>query len=124
MEVNIALAHGILANYHALNTADDHLFTRFIRNVQQCGMDYQPPKRYEIGRKLLDATFECYFQEQMKLLMQDADIYGNTTYGDGSSINITAKLNIMASSPWNLTCVLDVIDCTGLISKGGKKNTK
>lgn len=101
-EANIACAHWILANNLSLNTAENFLIHCFIQKVQQCGSSYKPPSNYEVGGKLMDATFECYYDKQLMLLMQDADMIGITMYGDGTTITTTAKINIMASSPGNL----------------------
>jgi hypothetical protein len=81
--------------------------------VQMCGSDYRPPKRYDIGGTLLDATYESYYSEQVELLLQDADVYGISVYGDGPT-----------SSPGNPACVVDVVDCTDHITEGGTKNVK
>jgi hypothetical protein len=56
--------------------------------------------------------------------MQDAPIYRITIYGDGTTINTTAKINMMASSPGNPACVLDVINCTNHLAEGGIENSK
>lgn len=124
IEANVALAHWVLANNYAHNTLDDPLFARALMKVQMCGSDYRPPKRYDIGGALLDATYESYYSEQVQLLLQDADVYGISVYGDGATINTTPKINIMASSPGNPACVLDVVDCTDHITEGGTKNAK
>ena len=73
IEANVALAHWVLANNYPHNTLDDPLFARALVKVQMCGSDYRPPKRYDIGGALLEATYESYYSEQVELLLQDAD---------------------------------------------------
>jgi hypothetical protein len=55
-KANVAIAHWILANDNAHNSAEDPLFARVLKHVQQCGTDFKPPSRYDIGGDLLDAT--------------------------------------------------------------------
>ena len=124
IEANVVLAHWVLANNYPHNTLDDPRFARALVKVQMCGSDYRPPKRYDIGGTLLDATYESYYSEQVELLLQDADVYGISVYGDGPTINTTPKINIMASSPGNPACVVNVVDCTDHITEGGTKNVK
>ena len=51
-------------------------------------------------------------------------LYGISVYGDGATIKTTPLINILASSPGNPACVLDVIDCSNHMSEGGKKDAK
>jgi len=50
------------------------------------------------------------------------DTYGLAIYGDGATIVKTPLINILASSPNNPSCVLDVIDCSKHMLHGGKKD--
>ena len=43
-------------------------------------------------------------------------------FSDGRRINSTPLINVCAASANNPTCVLDVVDCTNHMSKGGKKD--
>ena len=43
-------------------------------------------------------------------------------YGDGATIVRSPLINILASSPDNPQCVLDVVDCTDHCPKGKKKD--
>ncbi len=45
-------------------------------------------------------------------------------YGDGATIKTTPLINVLACSPGNPACVLDVVDCTLHMSEGGKKDAK
>jgi hypothetical protein len=124
LRANVSIAHWILANNRPHNTSEDPLFTRMLKHIQQCGSSYKPPTRYEIGGTLLDSTFETYYEEELKKLMEDIYIYGASIYGDGATVKGTPLINVMASSPNNPACVLDVIDCTGHQQAGGKKDAK
>jgi hypothetical protein len=54
--------------------------------------------------------------------LKDANIFGFSIYGDGASIKTVPQINILAASPNNPGCVLDVIDCTNQMSEGGEKD--
>jgi hypothetical protein len=112
LRANVSIPHWILANNRP-HTSEDHLFTRMLKHIQQCGSSYKPPTWYEIGCTLLDSTFETYYEEELKKLMEDISIYGASIYGDGATVKGTPLINVMASSPNNPACVLDIMDCTG-----------
>ena len=123
-KANVAIAHWILANDNAHNSAEDPLFARVVRHVQQCGTDFKPPSRYEIGGDLLDATYSSYYDEEKGRLMQESKIFGASLYGDGATIKGTPMINVLASTPSNPSFVIDVIDCTEHMQAGGKKDAK
>ena len=121
---NVAFAHFALANSLSFRLGECILLRRFARAVQQCGPDYKPPDRMEVGGKLLDATFETYYQEEVTKLFEEPDLYSISVYGDGATIKTTPLINVLACSPGNPACVLDVIDCTAHMSEGGRKDAR
>ena len=44
-------------------------------------------------------------------MMQEVKMYRASMYGDGATVKGTPKINVLASTPSNPTCVLDAIDC-------------
>ena len=92
--------------------------------MQQCGTDFKPPSRYEIGGDLLDATYSSYYEEEKGRLMQESKIFGASLYGDGTTIKGTPMINVLASTPSNPSFVIYVIDCTEHMQAGGKKYAK
>ena len=78
----------------------------------------------EVGGKLLDATFETYYHEEVTKLFEEPDLYSISVYGDGATIKTTPLINVLACSPGNPACVLDVIDCTAHMSKGERKDAR
>ena len=59
------------------------------------------------------------FHEDLK---KGADKFGLTIYGDGATIQRNPKTNILCSGIHNAAAVLDIVDCSGHMSKGGKKD--
>jgi hypothetical protein len=123
-KANVAIAHWILANNKAHNSAEEPLFAWVIRHVQQCGTDFKPPSRYEIGGDLLDATYSSYYEEEKDRLMQDSKIFGASIYDDGATIIGTPMINVLASTPSNPSFVIDAIDCTEHMQARGKKDAR
>ena len=121
---NVAFAHWCLANSLPFNIGECLLFKRYTRLVQNTGSDYSPPSRYEVGGSLLNATYDSYYEQEVAKLLDDVELYGITVYGDGATIKTTPLINILACSPGNPACVLDVIDCSNHMSDGGKKDAK
>jgi hypothetical protein len=121
---NVAFAHFTLANSLSFRIGECILFRRYTRAVQQCGADYKPPGRNMVSGKLLDATFESYYHEEAGKLFEEPDLYSISVYGDGATIKTTPLINVLACSPGNPACVLDVVDCTLHMSEGGKKDAK
>ena len=72
----------------------------------------------------MDITFETFYEEELKKLMEDISIYGASIYGNGATVKGTLLNNVMASSPNNPTCDLDVIYCIGHQQAGKKKDAK
>ena len=70
----------------------------------------------------LDAHFASYQKNGMESLLTDVDTYGLGIFGDGAMIVKPPIMNILASSPNNPSCVLDVIDCSKHMLHGGKKD--
>jgi len=54
-------------------------------------------------------------------MMQDVKIYGASICGDGATVKGIPKINVLASTPSNPACVLDVIDCTHHMQEGGSR---
>jgi len=62
------------------------LFKRFVRCAQNVGSDYSPPLKDEVSGKLLNATYDSYFEEEMSKVLEDVDLFGITIHGDGATI--------------------------------------
>ena len=83
---------------------------------------YQPPSRYKISGPLLNAVHFTYQVKGAEALMKDGKYTGCTISGDGATIDKTSLINNIASSPGNPSLVLDMVDCTSHMQRGGKKD--
>ena len=98
-QTHVAFAHWCLANSLPFNVGECPLFKRFVRCAQNVGSDYSPPLKDEVSGKLLNATYESYFEEEMSKVLEDVDLFGITIYGDGATMKTTPYINVLACSP-------------------------
>ena len=82
---------------------------------------YEPLKRHQVAGPLLDAHFASNQKHGLEALLSDVDTYGLGIFGDGATIVRTPMMNILASSPNNPCCVLDVVECSNQIAEGSKR---
>ena len=90
--------------------------------ARQTNNSYKPPTKHEMGGRLLEANTDAYQGKSLGDLKKKAPIFGLCLYGDGATIVRSPLINILASSPDNPQCVLDVVDCSSHCSKGKKKD--
>ena len=81
-----------------------------------------PPHHKLVGGVLLNANYEQVIKTSMEQLKKQATLFGLTFYGDGATIQRNPKMNLLCSGVHNHAAVLDVVDCSGHMSKGGKKD--
>ena len=62
------------------------------------------------------------YEENNSQLQTDGKIFGLAIYGDGATIMTQPMINILASGVHNYSALLDIVDCTGHVSKGKKKS--
>lgn len=122
--LSVAIAHYIIANSLPFNHSEDILFKRVLVHSCQVNNSYRPPLKDEVAGDLLQSVFDAYYVKEVTALLREADIFGISVYGDGATINTVPQINVMAASPNNPGCVLDVIDCTDHMAKGGKKDAE
>jgi len=120
--LDIAIAHYLIAKQRPFYEAEEFLFSRILSAARLVNSTYKPPGRNEIGGDLQDATYLSYYQDELCKLLKDANVFGLAIYGDGATIKTVAQINILAASPNNPGCVLDVVDCSKHMSVGGKND--
>ncbi len=73
---------------------------------------------------LLDDIYQSTYDEQMRSLLKDSKVLGIALFGDGATIQKVPMMILLGSSPNNPFALLDLVDCTSEMAKGGKKDTK
>jgi hypothetical protein len=104
--------------------ASDAKFRKVLLLAKNVGTNYRPPGRNQVAGELLDLNYQAYMEKNMRLLHQDAEVFGVSFYGDGATVKKKALLNILASGVHLPSACLEIVDCTGHLEAGGKKDAK
>jgi hypothetical protein len=103
----------------------DHPKFRYMLACQQSvGTNFKYPNRQQVGGELLEINYSQCCDRNMKNLMMDAHIFGLTAYGDGATVKGNPFVNILASGGHCYAATLQIADCTGQMTKGGKKDAR
>jgi hypothetical protein len=74
--------------------------------------------------QLLDDIYQSTYGEQMRSLLKESKVVGIALFGDGVPILKVAMMIFLESSPNNPFALLDIVDCTSEMAKGGKNDAK
>ena len=110
-ELHITNAHWMAAHCLPFSMTEDALFKRFLVKSRATNHKYVPLTRYQVAG-LLDANFAAYQRDSLERLHADAETYGVSIFGDGATFMKIPMINILASSPTNPSCVLNVAPTT------------
>ncbi len=97
-------------------------FLKLLNTAKSLGTGYLPPDRRKMSGLLLDMRYDTNKEEMIKNLLLESKIFGVTIFGDGSTITNIPLMNILAASPNNPFALLEIVDCTDQMAKGGKKD--
>jgi hypothetical protein len=73
---------------------------------------------------LLDNIYQSTYDEQMRSLLKESKVFGIALFGNGITIQKVPMMIFLGSSPNNPFALLDIVDCTSEMAKGGKKDAK
>jgi hypothetical protein len=99
-------------------------FLKLLNMATSLGTGYLPPDQRKMSGPLLDMLYDSNKEEMIKNLLLESKIYGMTIFGDGATITNVPLMNILATSPNNPFALLEIVDCTDQMAKGGKKDAK
>ncbi len=60
----------------------------------------------------------------MRSLLKESKVFGIALFGDGATIQKSPMMIFLGSNPNNPFALLDIVDCTSEMTKGGKKDAK
>ena len=83
---------------------------------------YKPPTAKAVRTELLDLNHARYMERNIQELEKEADVFGLAFLGDGATVKRMLLLNVLASGKNAPATVLEIVDCTGHLSNGGKKD--
>jgi hypothetical protein len=69
---------------------------------------------------LLDNIYQSTYDEQMRSLLKESKVFGIALFGIGATIQKVPMMIFLGSSPNNPFALLDIVDCTSEMAKGGK----
>ena len=120
--MDMAVANLIHCEGTAFSLADSAHLRKIIQLAKCVSKNYVPPNRNRIAGELLELNYHEHYRKDVALLMVDSEIYGLDFYGDGATIKSMPLLNIMAYGVHAPAVILDIVDCTGHVSAGKKKD--
>jgi hypothetical protein len=104
--------------------ASNPKFRKVICLARGVGAAYRPPGRNQVATELLDLNYDSYLRRNEVLLKKEVDIFGLSYYGDGATVKKKPLINILASGAYLHTAVLEIVDCTLHMERGGKKDAR
>jgi hypothetical protein len=73
---------------------------------------------------LLDNIYQSTYDEQMRSLFKESKVFSIALFGNVTTILKVAMMIFGGSSPNNPFALLDIMDCTSDMAKGGKRDAK
>ena len=83
---------------------------------------HKVPNRNRMSTDLLDCSYKQRLTDYNYQLRKDAARFGISMYGDGATVMKMPLINIMVSGVHQRSAVLDIVDTSNHMSKGGKKD--
>jgi hypothetical protein len=71
---------------------------------------------------LVDNIYKSTYDEQMRSLLKESKVFGIALFDDRATILKVPMMILLGSSPNNPFALLDKVDCTSEMAKGGKKD--
>jgi hypothetical protein len=93
-----------------------------IKLARNVGTNFITPSRHRIGTDLLLLNYDMYVARTKKELLNQADTYGLTLYGDGATVKKMPLINILCAGAHNPAAVLEIVNCSSHLQKGDKKD--
>ena len=122
--MDIAVANFMHSHMLPFSLTECPKFLKLLETAKSLGTGYLPPDRRKMSGPLLDVLYDTNKEEMIKNLLLESKIFGVTIFGDGATITNVPLINILAASPNNPFALLEIVDCTDQMAKGGKKDAK
>ena len=100
----------------------DPKFRRVIKLARNVGSNYLTPTRQRIGSDLLKLNYDLYVFNTKESLLNQAETYGLTLYGDGATVKKMPLINVLCAGVFNPAAVLEIVNCSSHLQAGGKKD--
>ena len=120
--MDIAVADFMHSHMLPFSLTECPKFLKLLNTAKSLGTGYLPPDRRKMSGTLLDILYDTNKEEMIKNLLLESKIFGVSIFGDGVTISNVPLMNIIAASPNNPFALLEIVDCTDQMAKGGKKD--
>ena len=120
--MDVCISDFILSNALPFSISECPKLKLMLQAAKTMPSTYITPHRRKIAGPLLDAHYNTNMKKINSQLQIDGKIFGLAIYGDGATIMTQPMINILASGVHNYSALLDIVDCTGHVSKGKKKS--
>ena len=114
----------IFNNYLKFIIGEENIFREIISPGRKVSMDYNLPGREMVWGKLIDKCFENHINNKHEKLINGSYIYGLHFQGEWTTIKDTPLINILAEGVHLPVSLQNIMDCTGHITGGNKKDSK
>jgi hypothetical protein len=122
--MDIAIADFIFSNGLPIILVECAKFNKLIQSARHIPQKYTPPYREKMAGTLLDDIHQSTYDKQMRSLLKESKLFGIALFGNGAIILKVPMMIFLGSSPNNPFALLDIVDCTSEMAKGGKKDAK
>ena len=124
-EANLQMDCADLCIAHALsyNLCEQPKFKRIFRLAKTVDSNFKPPNRNLISGDLLNINFDLCQKQNIKNLTKEANIFGISFFGDGTTVKRVTLLNILGSAANMPPVVLEIHDFTDHMASGHKKDS-
>jgi hypothetical protein len=123
-QMGIAIADFIFSNELPISLVECAKFHKLIQSARYIPPKYTPPYRKKMAGPLLADIYQSTYDEQMRSLLKESKVFGIALFDNGATIQKVPLMIFLGSSPNNPFALLDIVDCTSEMAKGGKKDAK
>jgi hypothetical protein len=119
--MDIAITDFIFSNGLPIILVECTKFHKLIQSARHIPPKYTPPYRKKMAGPLLEDIYQSTYDEQMRSLLKESKVFGIALFGDGATIQKVPMMFFLGSSLNNPFALLDIVDCTSEMAKGGKR---
>ncbi len=119
--MDIAIADFIFSNWLPISLVECPKFNKLFQCTRHIPPIYSPPYKKKMAGPLLDNIYQSTYDEQMRLLLKESKVFGIALFGNGATVQKIPLMNVLGSSPNNSFALLDIVDCTSKMEKGGER---
>lgn len=122
--MDVRIADFLLSNGLAPSLSECPKLKLMLEQAKHVPNTYKPPTRQTVAGPLLDATYSTVNQETEAKILKESRVMGITIFGDGATYLRIPFINILAAGVHNDAGLLDIVDCSGHVAKGYKKDAE